>query len=139
MSMEGQVMKMEPQFISAPDGTRLVIITEAEYQALLEAQEDADDLAAALNGMRSVAEDGAVPAEVSRAIRSGTHPIMAWRQFRRLSQAQLADKANVTQAAIARLEGAPIGAGKIVTRRAIADAVGAPYYAFDAGMAASSI
>jgi hypothetical protein len=136
MSKEGQVMKMEPQFISAPDGTRLVIITEAEYQALLEAQEDADDLAAAINGMKSMADDGAVPAEVSRAIRSGAHPIAAWRQFRRFSQAQLAEKVNVTQAAIARLEGAPIGAGKIVTRRAIADAVGAPYYAFDAGMEA---
>ena len=125
-------MKMEPQFISAPDGTRLVIITETEYQALLDAQEDADDLAAAVNGMKSVTGDGALPAEVSRAIRSGTHPIAAWRQFCRFSQAQLAEKAKVTQAAIARLESVPIGAGKIITRRAIADAVGAPYYAFDA-------
>ena len=121
-------MKIEPQFISAPGGGRLVIITEDEYNALLEAQDDADDLAAAINGRKSMAEEGAIPTEVSRAIRAGAHPVRAWRDHRGFSQAQLADAAGFTQAAIARIEAAAAGAGKPETRRKIADALGAPLW-----------
>jgi DNA-binding XRE family transcriptional regulator len=124
-------MKIDPKFISAPGGGRLVILTEEEYNALLDARDDADDLAAAINARKSIAEEGAIPADVSRAIRAGTHPIAAWRAYRNLSQAMLALTVNVSQAAIARIEGATGDAGKPATRRAIAEALGAPLWAIE--------
>lgn len=122
-------MFMDPQFITAPGGERLVIITEAEYNELLAARDDADDLAAAVRGRASIAEDGAIPAEVSRAIRAGMHPIAAWRAHRNMSQAQLADRVGITQAAIGRIEKAAAGAGRPATRQAIAAALDAPLWA----------
>ena len=132
-------MKFQPQFISAPDGTRLVIITEAEYNSLLEDRDDADDLAAALRGLKSIADEGAVPAEVSRGVRGGKHPIAAWRGYRELSQAQLAKRVGVTQAAIARIESADADVGRPETRRKIAEALDAPLWSIgdQAGAAAS--
>lgn len=129
-------MKMDPQFISAPDGSWLVIITEAEYRQLLDARDDADDLAAAFRGRDSIAEEGTIPAEVSRAIRAGKHPIAAWRECREISQAALAERIGVTQAAIARLERAPVGSGKPETRRKIAAALDAPAWSINGTVAA---
>jgi ribosome-binding protein aMBF1 (putative translation factor) len=130
-------MKMEPQFITAPGGERLVIITEAEYDALLADREDADDLAAAMRGRKSIAEEGAIPAEVSQAIRFGARPIRAWRSYRGMSQATLAEKTGFTQAAIARIEAAPADAGKPETRRKIAEALGAPLWSIGRAEASS--
>lgn len=121
-------MKMDPQFITAPGGERLVIITETEYRALLDARDDADDLAAAINGRASIAEDGAIPAGVVRAVRNGVHPIHAWRVHRDMTQAELAEKSGVTQAAIARIETAGPDAGRPATRKAIATALDAPLW-----------
>lgn len=91
-------MTYHPQKITAPDGTALVVITEADYLALI----DAADIAA---GNRARAEsDFRVPAEVLDAMLGGKSPVAAWREYRGLSQAALADKAAMKQPALARLE-----------------------------------
>src|SRR3546814_503374 len=91
----------------------------------------ADDLAAAIKGRKSIDEEGAVPAVVARAIRAGQNPVFAWRRYNGMTQADLADRVDVTQAAIARLEAAPVGSGRRATLEAIAEALGAPIDSLD--------
>lgn len=126
----------DPQTFTAPDGTEMVIITRARFDALVDAEEMLEDLEAAREGAASLAADGGIPFEVSNAIAAGKHPIAAWRKFRGLTQSDLADKANLTQAAITRLERAEPGAGRGETLDAIAAALDAPRWAIDAPVAA---
>src|SRR3546814_13470790 len=79
------------------DGTELVTSTRARFDELLAAEEDADDLAAAIKGRKSIDEEGAVPAVVARAIRAGQNPVFAWRRYNGMTQADLADRVDVTQ------------------------------------------
>jgi DNA-binding Xre family transcriptional regulator len=88
----------QPQKITAPDGTALIVIAEADYLALL----DAADIAAA---DRARAEsDFTVPAAVVDAMIDGKSPLAAWREYRGLTQLELATKAQMQQPAIARIE-----------------------------------
>lgn len=121
----------EPQFITAPGGARLVVLPEADYLALIAAREDAADEAAAAEGLDSLSREGGIPADVLYAIQDGANPVAAWRQWHGLSQSELALRAGLTQAAIARIESAKPGAGRPDTRRAIAAALGAPLWAID--------
>lgn len=118
----------EPQYITAPDGSRMVVLPEADYRALVEAHEDAVDAAAATAGIASLARDGGIPADVLFAIQDGTNPVAAWRAWAGISQTELANRAGLTQAAIARIESAKPGAGRPATRKAIAAALGAPLW-----------
>ncbi|MEY2925570.1 MAG: hypothetical protein RL367_47 [Pseudomonadota bacterium] len=124
-------MTFQPQIIASPDGTKLVIITEAEYLALREAKEDAEDLALAFDGLIATAKQGTIPAEISRAVRGGSHPIIAWRKFRNLTQSELAMACGVTQPAIARLEKAAVGSGERTTLENIARALDAPLWSLE--------
>jgi len=91
-------MTYHPQKITAPDGTPLVVITEADYLALL----DAADIAAA---DRALAEsDFTIPAEVMDAMLDGKSPVAAWRDYRKMTQAQLASAVGMLQPALARIE-----------------------------------
>lgn len=119
-------MTFQPQNFTAPDGTEMVIIPRAHYEALLEAAEDADDLAAAYAARRSAETEGTIPAEVSRDVRAGRNPVAAWRRHRGMSQAELASRAGITQAAVARIESAPAGSGRPATLESLAAALGAP-------------
>jgi DNA-binding XRE family transcriptional regulator len=63
------------------------------------------------------------PAAVADAILAGATPLAAWRTYRGMSQAALAQAAGLTQAAVARLEAKHIGKvpqGRLKTRRALA-------------------
>lgn len=93
-------MIYEPQKITAPDGTVLVVIAEADYLALV----DAADIASA---DRARAEsDFSVPAEVLDAMLAGKSPIAAWREHRGISQTELAKTAKMLQPGLARIENA---------------------------------
>ncbi len=76
-----------------------------------------------------VAEDGTVPGAVVKAELGGAHPIAAWREHRGLTQAALAARAGLSAAAVSRIEASAPGAGRVATRRALADALGAPEWA----------
>lgn len=121
-------MTYEPQIFTAPDGTEMAILPKARLDALLAIEEEYEDIEAVTAGRASLAEEGGIPLEVDRAIAAGTHPLRAWRKFRALTQTELAEKADVTQAAIARLEKADPGAGKPETLQALAVALDAPLW-----------
>ncbi|TXC73946.1 helix-turn-helix transcriptional regulator [Sphingorhabdus soli] len=115
----------------APDANGNVTIPLAEYQALLDAAEDAADLAAAYAGRASIDADGGIPAEVDAAIRGGRHPIAAWRRYRKMTQADLAGATDLTQAGIARIEALDPGRGRAETLDAIAKALDAPRWTLE--------
>lgn len=125
-------MGYEPQHFTAPDGTRMVVLTAAEFERLRELAEDAEDVIAAtlqLERMRQ-GEQG-VPGEVvGFMLNDGLSPVAAWRKFRGLSQADLAAKAGCSQVWLSKIEsGAARGAAKL--RRAIATALDAPLWSIE--------
>lgn len=124
-------MELEPKFETSGNGTETVTLTRAEFDWLTEQAEDAADLAAAYEGLKSLKEDGAIPAEVARAVRQGKHPIAAARAYRKMTQTDLADAIGMTQAAIARLEASVPGTGRPDTIDAIAVALALPRWLFE--------
>ena len=117
-------MTYHPQRITAPDGTALVVITEADYLALI----DASDIAAA---DRAVAEsDFTIPVEVLDGIMAGDTPIAAWRVYRDMTQDALAKSAGMLQPALARIE-APGGKPRKTTLDKLAAALGVPSWALE--------
>lgn len=124
-------MELEPKFEKSGDGTETVTLTRAEFDWLIEQAEDAADLADAYEGLKSLQEDGAIPAEVARAIRHGKHPIAAARAYRKMTQTDLADAIGMTQAGIARLEASAPGIGRTGTIDSIAEALALPRWLFE--------
>jgi DNA-binding XRE family transcriptional regulator len=88
------------------DGRRFVVLPEQEYQDLI----DARDAEAAMRAVASGAMS-AIPAEAMDAYLNAPTPLAFWRRHRGLTQADLAEAADVSQAYIAQIEGG--------TRRAV--------------------
>jgi transcriptional regulator with XRE-family HTH domain len=68
-----------------------------QFQALLQA--------AKADGPAAPIREAAHPTEVSRGIAEGLHPVRAWRDYRRFSQAQLATLVGISRAYLAQIEG----------------------------------
>ena len=125
-------MGYEPQHFTAPDGTRMVVLTAAEFERLRELAEDAEDgIAATLQLERMRQGEQGVPGEVvGLMLNDGLSPIAAWRKFRGLSQADLAAKSGCSQVWLSKIEsGAARGTAKL--RRAIAKALDAPLWSIE--------
>lgn len=121
-------MTYQPQHIVAPDGTRLVVITEAEYSRLRALAEEARDVAAIA---ARVETEGTIPAAVLDAILDrGITAVKAWREYRGLTQAELARKAGLSQPFIGKIESGAVY-GRPATRKALAAALDAPVWALD--------
>ncbi|WP_420606259.1 helix-turn-helix domain-containing protein [Novosphingopyxis sp.] len=125
-------MGQEPQTFDAPDGTRMVVLTHAEYERLIEAAEDAEDLLLASEQMARIeAGEGTVPGEVVHSmIADDLHPVAAWRKYRGFSQSELARRAGLSQVWISRIETGG-GHGTPKTRRKLAEALDAPLWALE--------
>ena len=81
------------------DGHRFVVLPEQEYQDLIDAR-DADA------AMRDVAAGAmpTIPAEAMDAYLDAPTPLAFWRRHRGLTQADLAEAADVSQAYVAQIE-----------------------------------
>jgi DNA-binding XRE family transcriptional regulator len=90
------------QKIVTPGGETLVIVPLAEYEALL----DAADVAAASRIMADIAagREELIPAAVVDRFLHGENPIRVWREYRGLSGAELAAKAEISAAYLSELE-----------------------------------
>jgi len=98
------------QIITTPAGEELVVIPRADYDALVaaatEAEEDAADIAIYDERKAELAagRDERLPPEVSAALLRGDSLLKALRNWRDMTQLQLAHGANLGQGYISDLE-----------------------------------
>jgi DNA-binding XRE family transcriptional regulator len=119
-----------------------VVLSRADWEALLNAIEDADDIAAVAAARAedavwaAAAPEGLTtrfPHEVVSAELDGAHPLAAWRKYRELTQRGLGERAGVTRDLIAQIE-ARRKQGSIDTLSRLAQALSVPIEAIiDAG------
>lgn len=117
-------MKLDSQTLKTPEGGELVVLTRGAYDRLVALAEDAIDIAGAA-AARAESGGFAVPHQVLAAIFDGASPVKAWRTYRGLTQAQLAEKTGLTQPAIARIERSA-STGTRDTQRKLMAAFGIP-------------
>jgi len=116
---------MNVQTINRNGKPEYVVLPWADYQALLEAAEDAID-GALLDAFRTKlasGEEETIPASVVDALLTGVNPIKAWREYRGLTQDELAARSSISKAYLCQIETGK-RAGTIKTLRAIAAALG---------------
>ena len=102
-----------------------VTIPRTEYDRLCAAEEDFNDLRAALavRGHIEAGTEELVPAAVADRLIDGANPLKVWREHRALSQSALARASGVNRVQLADIE-AGRATGSARTLRAIADALG---------------
>jgi DNA-binding XRE family transcriptional regulator len=99
-------MKENIQLIERDGKPEWAVLPYEEYLKLLEQAEMLEDIrdydsakAALENG-----EDELIPSEVVFALLDGDNPIKVWREYRGLTQQQLADKAGISKPYLSQIE-----------------------------------
>lgn len=99
---------MDVQFFKTPSGEEMVVLSKADYEALVriaeEAAEDAADVAAFDAAMAAPNGLEQLPFEVSQHILKGTGLLKALRLWRDVGQVKLADDIGTSQGFISDLE-----------------------------------
>ena len=92
---------MNTRIIITPGGERLVLVPEADFEALVAAAEDNADRTAVAEFRRKLAagEEELIPASVS-----GENRVRVWREHRGLTGAALAKQAGLAQAYLSQIE-----------------------------------
>jgi DNA-binding XRE family transcriptional regulator len=116
---------MNKQIITTASGEKLVVLTERNYRALVNAAEDAEDIAAVDEFERKLAagEEELIPAAMVDRILAGENRIRVWREHRGLTVKELAVKAGIAPAYLSQVETGRRD-GTIGTYRKIAAALG---------------
>ena len=111
---------MSVQFIEA-NGHRLFAVVPMDiYIDLLEKAELLEDAAAYEKAKRD--DDELVPGDVVYRLVDGENKIKVWREYRQMTQIELAEKCGMAQATIAQMEGGK-RAGSIAVMKKIAKAL----------------
>jgi DNA-binding Xre family transcriptional regulator len=91
--------------------TDRVVLTRAEYDALLDRIEDAEDRAALAEHRADVRARGttavvadALPVEAVERLLAGEHPVRIWREHRGLTARALAERAGLSAADLSEIE-----------------------------------
>ncbi|KQU92849.1 helix-turn-helix transcriptional regulator [Devosia sp. Root105] len=98
------------QTFTAPGGEEMVILTRAEYDALVDLASDAEEDAAdaAIYAERKAAlergDDSILPVEVSAEIGRGASRLKAIRKWRGKSQVEIAEAVGIAQSYLSSLE-----------------------------------
>ncbi|MGJ5208548.1 helix-turn-helix domain-containing protein [Bradyrhizobium sp. HKCCYLR20261] len=104
------MIPIRPQTIRSPSGEELIVLTRAEFDALIAAAadrlEDADDVAIFDERTAALRDggDARLPAEVTAAMLSGDSLLRALRRWKGLTQTELAERTNLAQGYISDLE-----------------------------------
>ncbi len=86
-------------------GQKMAILPAADYEKLSElAEEQADAIAAERAAQRRLAGEEYVPFELVQAIMAGESPLKTWREYRGMSQRELADKTGCRLPTISEIE-----------------------------------
>jgi ribosome-binding protein aMBF1 (putative translation factor) len=110
---------------TTPSGDRLAILPLSEYERLVAAVEDLEDLRICDEARRRMreGEDEAIPSEYVERLIAGENPVRVWRDFRGLSRAELAAKTGIDEARIGEIE-AGSGDGGLAPLEEIAKTLG---------------
>ena len=97
---------MNVQLIERDGKPEWAVLPYAEYQHLMTLLEDMQDAGDAKRIMSNLAsgEDEALPQVVAQRLLNDEAPLRVWREYRGLSQTQLAEAAGVTQAMVTMIE-----------------------------------
>jgi mRNA-degrading endonuclease RelE of RelBE toxin-antitoxin system len=104
------MIPIRPQTIRSASGEELIVLTRAEFDALIadvaDQLEDADDVAVFDERMAALqnGQDARLPAEVTAAMLSGDSLIRALRRWKGLTQTDLAERTKLAQGYISDLE-----------------------------------
>ncbi|MBK6645450.1 MAG: helix-turn-helix transcriptional regulator [Anaerolineales bacterium] len=99
-------MKEDIQIIERDGKPEWAVLPYEEYMELIEQAEmledirDFDRISAAIDS----GEEELIPSEVVYAILDGENPIKVWREYRGLTQQQLADKAGISKPYLSQIE-----------------------------------
>ncbi|HVM80802.1 MAG TPA: helix-turn-helix transcriptional regulator [Stellaceae bacterium] len=96
-------------------GKRFVLVPEKTYDRMLEDLEDLEDIRAFDRAKAKRQES--VPLEVVKRLVAGENPMRVWREYRKLTQQQLADKAGISKPYLSQLETGAREASVGVVRR----------------------
>ena len=115
---------MECQTIISPSGERLIVLSEAAYNKLVEAAEDAHDsrTVAVFRRELSTGEEELVPSTVVNRLLRGENRVKVWREHRHLTAKDLAEQANIGPAFLSQIETGK-RAGTVATLVALAEAL----------------
>lgn len=111
--------------ITTPGGERLVLVPEAEFIRLCEADELAADMAAYQRATKRLAEgdDELIPIEIVERFLAGDNKIRVWREHRGLARKDLAEQAGIAPPFLSQIE-AGKRQGTVETLKALAGALG---------------
>ncbi|MBY5562168.1 helix-turn-helix domain-containing protein [Rhizobium leguminosarum] len=94
------------QYIQTAAGERLAVIPEAEYQRMVEALEDRQDIEDARDIMARL-KDGTeelIPSEFVDRMINGENAVRVWREFRGMTPEDLAEKAEISVSDLSAIE-----------------------------------
>ena len=102
----------------------MVVLPESDYERLLEAMEDAEDIAAIrrFEQKLAVGDEDLIPAEYVYRMLDGENRVTVWREFRGLSGKELAKAAGIAPSYLSNIEAGKRD-GTIGTMKKIADAL----------------
>jgi DNA-binding XRE family transcriptional regulator len=116
---------MNVQLIERDGKPEWAVLPYAEYEHLMALLEDMQDAGDAKRIMSSLdrGEDEALPQAVAQRLLNDEAPLRVWREYRGLTQTQLAEMAGVTQAMVTMIETGR-RKGQTPTLKRLADALG---------------
>lgn len=96
---------MNIQVIEKNGQPEWAVIPYEQYQRLVEAVEMLEDMQAFDEAKQRIADgEEIVPSAITYAILDGGNPIRVWREYRGLTQQQLADKVGISKPYLSQLE-----------------------------------
>ena len=112
------------QIIISPSGERMVVLPEADYAALIERLEDAEDIASATAVLERIKQgkEELVPSRVVERLIGGESPVTVWREHRGMTISALSEKAGLSQSYLSQIESGKRG-GKVGVLASLARAL----------------
>lgn len=116
---------MTIQIITSPAGERLVVLPADEYEALVQAKEDAEDLAEGLHSLGRIerGETELLPAAMVNRMLDGENLVRVWREHRGFRAKALAAAAGISATYLSEIETGKRD-GTVSTMKKIAEALG---------------
>lgn len=116
---------MNVQIIKTPHGEEMAVLPKADYDKLIEALEDQEDIAASRSFREKLAagEEELIPSEFVNRMIDGESKIRVWRDYRGMTAKALADAAGISAPYLSQIESG-VREGSLDAMKKIADALG---------------